>query len=177
MKCSMSQTIKGALLLVLNASAILNSATLRAKEPVDYGDPGSKSKPFRAMTVAAPFGSLAASLKSAIFTEDFNRAAKLIGRNRQAQSSLPVRHGHELPGWSKLGADMPAHWVEQYPGDWVFMLAANRAAQNVFTQNQGFEANDKGHVYTASFDAGPAVYAAISQATAAAGRIRRGGRL
>jgi len=135
------------------------------------GDTGSKSKPLKAMTVAAPFGRLAGILKPAIFTEDFNSEAKPIGRNRQAQSSLPVRHGHELPGWSKLGADMPAHWVEQYPGNWVFMLVANRAAQNVYTQNQGFEANNKGHVYTVSFDAGPAVYAAISQATAAADQI------
>jgi len=35
----MNQTVKGALLLVLNASVILNSATLCAREPVDYVDP------------------------------------------------------------------------------------------------------------------------------------------
>lgn len=59
----------------------------------------------------------------------------------------------------------------EYLGNWVFMLVANKADQNVFTQNEGAAANDRGHIYTVSFDAGPAVYAEISQATAAGDQI------
>ena len=106
-----------------------------------------------------------------LFTEDFNREVALIGRDRQAQSALRVKHGHALPGWTKQGDDLPVHWVEQYPGNWALMLVARRMEQNVFTQNDGMAVNDKGHVYTVSFDAGPAVYAHLSQATAADDQI------
>ena len=108
---------------------------------------------------------------SALFTEDFNGEAALIGRNYQAQTFLPVKHGHELPGWTKQGDDMPVHWVEQSPGNWALMLVANRAQQNIFTQKKGMTVNDKGHVYTVSLDAGPAVYAGLSQETAAGDQI------
>jgi len=107
----------------------------------------------------------------ALFTEDFNSEAALIGRNYQAQTFLPVKHGHELPGWTKQGDDMPVHWVEQSPGNWALMLVANRAQQNIFTQKKGMPVNDKGHVYTVSLDAGPAVYAGLSQETAAGDQI------
>ncbi len=108
---------------------------------------------------------------SALFTEDFNGEAALIGRNYQAQTFLSVKHGHELPGWAKQGDDMPAHWVEQSPGNWALMLVANRAEQNIFTQKKGMTVNDKGHVYTVSLDAGPAVYAGLGQETAAGDQI------
>jgi len=106
-------------------------------------------------------GAANAAATTALFTEDFNREAMLIGRDRQADSFLPLKHAHVLPGWTKLGDDMPAHWVEQYPGNWVLMLVANRAGQNVFTQKEAVAANDKEHVYTVSFDAGPGVYAGL----------------
>ncbi|MCX6872933.1 MAG: glycoside hydrolase family 32 protein [Verrucomicrobia bacterium] len=108
---------------------------------------------------------------SALFTEDFNGEVALIGRNSQAQTFLPVKHGNELPGWTKQGDDMPAHWVEQYPGNWALMLVANRAGQNVFTQIERVAANAKGHVYTVSLDAGAAVHAGLSQATAEGDQI------
>ncbi len=108
---------------------------------------------------------------SALFTEDFNGDAALIGRNYQAQTFLPVKHGHELPGWTKQGDDMPVHWVEQSPGNWTLMLVANRAEQNIFTQKKGMSVNDKGVVYTVSLDAGPAVYAGLGQETAAGDQI------
>lgn len=124
------------------------------------------------LTLAVPAaGAAQAAPQTALFTEDFNSKVRLIGKNSQAQTFLPVKHAHDLPGWTKQGADMPAHWVEQYPGNWVFMLVANKAGQNVFTQKKGIAANDKGHTYTVSFDAGPAVYAALSQATAARDEI------
>ncbi len=103
----------------------------------------------------------------AIHTEEFNREAKLLGHNRQAQSFLPVKYAEELPGWTKEGDEMPAHFVEQYPGNWAFMLVASQRDENVFTQKEGMAANEKGHVHTVSFDAGAGVYAMISQATAA----------
>ena len=62
---------------------------------------------------------------------------------------------------------MPAHFVEHTPGDWALMVVAREPNQNVFTQNEGFAANDKGHTYTVSFDVGPAVYQGLSQATTA----------
>jgi beta-fructofuranosidase len=113
---------------------------------------------FTVTASAAPTG--------ALFTEDFNREAGLIGTNFQAQSFLPVKHAQDLPGWTKQGDDMPAHFVQQYPGNWALMLVANRPAQNVFTQKEGVPANDPGHAYAVSFDAGPAVYAGLSQETA-----------
>ena len=119
------------------------------------------------LTLAVPAAGLAQTApKTALFTEDFNGKARLIGRSRQAQTFLRVKYAHNLPGWTRQGADMPAHYVEQYPGNWVFMLVANKAGQNIFTQKEGIAANDKGHTYTVSFDAGPAVYAGLSQATA-----------
>lgn len=111
-------------------------------------------------------GVMAQEVPQALFTEDFGREAALIGRSRQSQTYLPVKHAHELPGWQKRGADLPAHFVEQYPGNWALMLVANRPDQNVFTLAEGVLANETGQVYTVSFDAGPGVYAAESQATA-----------
>ena len=124
------------------------------------------------LALSLPAGRAACSdPASALFTEDFSREAALIGRNRQAQTLLPVKHGHELPGWTKQGDDMPVHWVEQCPGNWALMLVANRAKQNIFTQQKGMTVNDKGHVYAVSLDAGPAVYARLDQATAAGDQI------
>jgi len=76
-----------------------------------------------------------------------------------------------MPGWTRLGETMPAHFVEHSTGDWALMIVAREANQNVFTQKKGFAANDSGHTYTVSFDAGPAVYQALSQTTAAEDQI------
>jgi|GEM_PF-4748145 len=103
---------------------------------------------------------------TALFTEEFSREEGLIGRSFQAQSMHPIKHAQQLPGWTKLGDDMPVHFVEQYPGNWALMIVANRAEQNIFTQQTSIAANARGHVYTVSFDLGPAVYAGLSQATA-----------
>ena len=109
-----------------------------------------------------------AAVASPLFTEDFNAEISVKGRHRQAQSGLPVKHGYDaMPGWTRLGARMPAHFVERFPGDWALMVVARQANENVFTQDKGFPANDSGHAYTIAFDVGPAVYQALSQATAA----------
>ena len=108
------------------------------------------------------------TLASPLFTEDFNAEISVKGRHRQAQTGLPVKHGYDaMPGWTRLGERMPAHFVEHSSDDWALMVVASKANQNVFTQNKGFVANDKGHTYTVSFDVGPAVYQALSQVTTA----------
>jgi len=113
-----------------------------------------------------------AGLAAPLFTEDFNAEISVKGRHRQAQSGLPVKHGYDaMPGWTRLGDKMPAHFVERSAGDWAIMVVAGKANQNIFTQKKGFAANDKGHTYTVSFDAGPAVYQALSQTTAADDQI------
>jgi hypothetical protein len=118
--------------------------------------------------VLALFVSAAVAYAAPLFTEDFNAEIKVKGRHPQAQSGLPLKHGYDaMPGWTRLGDDMPAHFVEQFPRDWALMLVCNKADQNVFTQHQGFAANEKGHVYAVTFDTGPAVYQGLSQATLA----------
>ena len=113
-----------------------------------------------------------AGLAAPLFTEDFNAEISVKGRHRQAQTGLPVKHGYDaMPGWTRFGPKMPAHFVEHSEGDWALMVVANKANQNVFTQNKGGVANDKGHTYAVAFDVGPAVYQALSQATAAADQI------
>ena len=113
-----------------------------------------------------------AALAAPLFTENFNAEISVKGRHRQAQSGLPVKHGYDaMPGWTRLGAKMPAHFVEHSAGDWALMVVANKADQNIFTQKKGFAANEKGHTYTVAFDAGPAVYQALSQTTAADDQI------
>jgi len=105
---------------------------------------------------------------SPLFTEDFNVEISVKGRHRQAQTDLPIKHGYDaMPGWTRLGEGMPAHFVEHTPGDWALMVVAREPNQNVFTQNKGFAANDMGHTYTVSFDVGPAVYQGLSQVTTA----------
>ena len=106
-----------------------------------------------------------------IFTEAFTGETDLIGTDHQAQTYLPVTLAHDLPGWEKQGDDMPAHYVEQYPGNWALMLVANRPGQNLFTQAESVDANEADRTYTVSFDIGPGVYAALSQATATGDQI------
>jgi hydrazine synthase alpha subunit-like protein len=103
-----------------------------------------------------------------LFTEDFNAEITARGRHRQAQTDLPIKHGYDvMPGWTRLGDGMPAHFVEHAPGDWALMVVAREPNQNVFTLNEGFAANAPGHTYTVSFDVGPAVYQGLSQVTTA----------
>lgn len=103
-----------------------------------------------------------------MFTEDFNAEISVRGRHRQAQTDLPIKHGYDaMPGWTRLGDGMPAHFVEHAPGDWALMVVASEPNQNVFTLNEGFAANNPGHTYTVSFDLGPAVYQGLSQVTTA----------
>jgi len=105
---------------------------------------------------------------SPLFTEDFNAEIAVKGRHRQAHTGLPIKHGYDaMPGWTRRGDDMPAHFVERSVGDWALMVVARTAGQNIFTLNTGFAANDKGHVYTVAFDTSPAVYQALSQTTSA----------
>lgn len=101
-----------------------------------------------------------------LYTEDFNAEISVRGRHSQAQTGLPVKHGYDaMPGWTRLGNDMPAHLVERSAGDWALMVVANRANQNIFTQDKGVAANDRGHRYTVTCELGPAVYQALSQTT------------
>ena len=110
----------------------------------------------------------AAARGDSLFTEDFNAEISVKGRHRQAETDLPIKHGYDaMPGWTRLGDRMPAHFVEHAPGDWALMVVAREPNENVFTLNEGFAANDRGHTYTVSFDVGPAVYRALSQVTAA----------
>ncbi len=103
-----------------------------------------------------------------LFTENFNAEISVKGRHHQAQTGLPIKHGYDaMPGWTRLGDKMPAHFVERSSDDWALMVVARQASENVFTQNKGFTANDKGHTYTVSLDVGPAVYQGLSQATIA----------
>ncbi len=88
---------------------------------------------------------------SPLFTEDFNAEISVKGRHRQAQTGLPIKHGYDaMPGWTRLGEGMPAHFVEHTPGDWALMVVAREPNQNVFTLKKGFAANDVGHTYTVS---------------------------
>jgi beta-fructofuranosidase len=111
-------------------------------------------------------GGIGHCAEPALFTETFDRESDLIGTDFQGQSYLPVKHAQQLPGWKKQGDDMPVHFVEQYPGNWSLMIVANRAGQNIFTQERTIAANEKGRSYAVSFDISPAVYAGLSQATA-----------
>ena len=107
-----------------------------------------------------------------LFREDFNAEVSVKGRHRQAHTALPVKHGHDaMPGWTRAGQKMPAHFVERRPGDWALMVVARQAGENVFTLNKPFVANDKGHTYTVAFEAAPAVYRALSQTTAAGDQL------
>ena len=120
-----------------------------------------------ACLIYASLSSIAAHA-SPLFTEDFNAEISVKRRDRQAKTGLPVKHGYDaMPGWTRLGPGMPAHFVERSAGNWALMVVARKADQNVFTLNKGFAANDKGHAYTVSFDVGPAVYQGLSQTTAA----------
>lgn len=116
---------------------------------------------------AAVFGAVGASAQTALFTEEFNQDDTIHGNDYQSNSFLPLKLGGNLTGWSKVGDDMPVHWVEQYPGNWALMLVANRRDQNVFTLKSGVQANEEGYQYTVSFDCGAGVYQGISQATQA----------
>jgi len=112
--------------------------------------------------------STTAGLAGPLFTEDFNAEISVKGRHRQAQSGLPVKHGYDaMPGWTRAGAGMPAHFVERSPGDWALMVVAGQANENIFTMKKAFAANDKGHTYIVAFDVAPAVYRGLSQTTAA----------
>jgi hypothetical protein len=111
---------------------------------------------------------LPAAQAAPLFTEDFNTEVKIRGRHTQAQSGLPITVGDGvMPGWTRHGAGMPSHFVEHTPGDRALMVVAKTAGQNVFTQNKGFTANKKGHVYFVGFETSPAVYQAIGQRTLA----------
>ena len=121
--------------------------------------------PYLLALVAMVSVAVGASGQKALFTEEFSREISLLGTSYQTNSVLPLKYAQQLAGWSKVGDDMPAHWVEQYPGNWVFMLVANRTDQNIFTLESGFQANRKRHEYTVSFDTGAGVYSGISQAT------------
>ncbi len=62
-----------------------------------------------------------------LFTEDFNAEISIKGRHHQAQSGLPIKHGYDaMPGWTRLGDKMPAHFVESSSGDWALMVVANK---------------------------------------------------
>lgn len=112
------------------------------------------------------------AIASSLFTEDFNADISVKGRHRQAQTDLPIKHGYDvMPGWTRQGVGMPAHFVEHAPGDWALMVVAREPGQNVFTLNEGVAANDRGHTYTVLFDVGPAVYQGLAQATAADDRL------
>ncbi|NQT87840.1 hypothetical protein HQ560_13825, partial [bacterium] len=90
------------------------------------------------------------------------------GRHPQAHTNLPLKHGYDaMPGWTRQGERMPAHFVEHAPGDWALMVVARQAGDNVFTQEKGFAANEKGHAYAVAFEVGPAVYQGLSQVTTA----------
>ena len=107
-----------------------------------------------------------------LFTENFNAEISIKGRHRQAQTGLPIKHGYDaMPGWTRLGPKMPAHFVERAPRDWALMVVAREANDNVFTLNKGFKANDKGHTYFVVLDTSPAVYQALSQTTAAEDKL------
>jgi hypothetical protein len=109
---------------------------------------------------------------AALFSEDFNAEISVKGRHPQAHTGLPLKHGYDaMPGWTRQGDRMPAHFVEHGPGDWALMVVAREAGDNVFTQKKGFAANDRGHAYTVAFDVSPAVYQALSQTTAAADQL------
>ena len=67
----------------------------------------------------------AAAHGDSLFTEDFNAEISVKGRHRQAQTDLPIKHGYDaMPGWTRLGDRMPAHFVEHAPGDWALMVVA-----------------------------------------------------
>ncbi len=109
---------------------------------------------------------------SPLFAEDFNAEISVKGRHHQAQTGLPVKHGYDsMPGWTRQGDGMPAHFMEHSPGNWALMLVTSREGENIFVCKTGVEANKRGHTYTVSLDAGPAVYQALSQTTTAEDQI------
>ena len=87
-----------------------------------------------------------------LFSEDFNAEISVKGRHRQAQSGLPIKHGYDaMPGWTRAGARMPAHFVERAPGDWALMIVAREAGDNTFTRQEVRVPNKAGRVYTVVF--------------------------
>src|SRR6185503_1662549 len=98
-----------------------------------------------------------------VFTEDFNGYTDGNQNTTQFETGLKVSFGGNLPGWDKAG-DGVVHAVDKDGvGDFAPMLWQN----NVITLTTGIGANDALVTYTVEFLAGPAVYAAGSQASAA----------
>ena len=111
-----------------------------------------------------------------LFTEDFD-GIQDGGSGSQCQTGLPLKHSANLPGWTKTGRNAihavqrNGHTVRRSSGNWALQLVGVAEDDNRVTLNTGFSANVKGKTYTVSFDMGPSVWAARSQATRAGHRF------
>ena len=110
---------------------------------------------------------LCLSTSAQIFSEDFN-AYSGNQNSTQVNTNLEVAFGGTLPGWTGSGAgaihavDLANTGGQSNPSDWAMMFFRD----NVITSS-AIAANDGGASYQVIFSAGPAVYAAAGQATAA----------
>ena len=88
--------------------------------------------------------------------------------NQQPDTGLSVAHSGKVPGWSASGAgamhavdrSMRTSELALTPSDWAIMIFKD----NVITSSQ-ISANAAGKNYQVSFEASPAVYGDLSQAT------------
>jgi hypothetical protein len=127
------------------------------------------------------------ALADPLYTEDFN-GIEGGGEGRQFQTSLPLRHSANLPGWTKSGLNC-VHTVqyaekaeginrplgqEQFRtnshitgnvGNWALQLVGVEGDDNILTLDAPCIPNEEATTYTVGFDVGPSVWAAGGQAT------------
>lgn len=120
-----------------------------------------------ALAAGLLLGWLPSSHAAAIFAEDFNAYTDFNQNTLQYDTGLYLAHSGNLPGWNKAGGGA-VHGVDRDatglgPSDWAPMIWQD----NVLTLIDGIAANDAGIAYSVEFVAGPTVYAAGGQATAA----------
>lgn len=96
-----------------------------------------------------------------LFSENFNSYYNGIQNALQPGTGLQLSYGGSVPNWTNYGG----HSVHAV--NFGANFAVTFINDNTLTLNTGIAANAAGQKYAVSFDAGPSVYAALSQATGA----------
>jgi len=104
-----------------------------------------------------------------LFVENF-KALEGGGTGTQLQSGRPLKHLAYLCGWKAQGFNA-IHAVQRTDKTWALQVLAFDGGHNTLTLITGIAANEKGQGYTVSFEAGPTVYEAPTQATRAGDRF------
>ena len=111
-----------------------------------------------AFSTCAVSGALA---QTVLFSENFNSYYNGIQNALQPGTGLQLSYGGSVPNWTKYGGNS-VHAV-----NFGSNFAVTFINDNTLTLNAGIAANAAGQQYAVSFDAGPAVYFALNQATGA----------